>query len=117
MNLEKNESSWGESGHDDVTFLFREGGLSRDDGRRLRGEGGKNGDFWMTSFVNVPKKLAKSLNHYVKLCLWIANGQNMIKFFLAYVSNFCPFLNMGNFLELTKLELLFCLICFKNTQM
>ena len=98
MNLEKNESSWGESGHDDVTFLFREGGLSRDDGRRLRGEGGKNGDFWMTSFLNVPKKLAKSLNHYVKLCLWIANGQNMITFFFGICLKFLSLFEHGQFL-------------------
>ena len=36
-----------------TSFLFRGGGggLSRDDGRCRRGEGGKNGDFWMTSYL------------------------------------------------------------------
>ena len=44
----------GGSGHDDVIFCS-EGGLSRDDGRWRRGEGGKKKlDFWMTSFVNDP---------------------------------------------------------------
>ena len=47
-NPEKNESSEGGSGHDDIIFCSEGVGLSRDDA------GGKNGDFWMTSFVNDP---------------------------------------------------------------
>ena len=44
----------GGSGHDDVIFCSEGGGWVVMTDNDAGGEGVKNGDFWMTSFVNDP---------------------------------------------------------------